>query len=352
MKIKLAILENDLVYSRRITAAFQARYADKLEIYSYSNETVALSDLKPNKIDVLLASDAFDISAEQLPSRCGFAYLVDSMDVESLRGEMAICKFQKAELIYKQILSLFSENAGNISGLRLSDDACTTIAFVSPIGGAGVSTLAASCAMHYASQGRKVLYLNLEKFGSADVFFQGEGQYGLSDVIYALKSRKANLSMKLESCIRRDPNGVFYFAPAQTTLDIIELKPDEIGRLISEICLCGSYEYLILDCDFNLDKNTMDLYHKAHKLVLVSDGSTVGNGKIQRLLNALNIIEDQSDSPLTGRMVLAFNKFSKRSGAAMETYGLPAIGGISRIEHSSVSQLVQEISRNELFDKI
>lgn len=352
MKIKLAILESDLVYSKRITAAFQARYADKLEIYSYSNETVALSDLRPNKIDVLLASDSFDISSEQLPSRCGFAYLVDAMDIETLRGEMAICKFQKAELIYKQILSLFSDNAGNISGLRLSDDACTVLTFVSPAGGCGASTLAAACAVRYATHGQRVLYLNLEKYGSASVFFQAEGQYGLSDVIYALKSKKANLSMKMESCIRRDSRGVCFFSQAQTSLDLLELKIDEIARLISEICLSGSYDYLILDCDFALDGSSLELLRKAHKLIVVSDGSPVGNGKLGRALNALNIIEEQNDSPLTGRMQLVYNKFSNRSGGSTESYGLPVLGGISRIEHSSVSQLIEEISHKEFFDKI
>lgn len=352
MKIKLAILENDAVYSKRITAAFQARYADKLEIYSYSNETTALADLKPSKIDVLLASDFFDISAEQIPSRCGFAYLVDTVDIESVRGEKAISKFQKAELIYKQILSIFAENAGNISGLRLSDDACTVLAFLSPSGGCGASSLAAACALRFAAQGRKVLYLNMEKYGAADVYFRSEGKYGISDVIYALKSRKANLAMKLESCVRTDSHGVSYFAMAQSALDILELKPDEIARLISEICLSGAYDYLILDCDFALDNGSLDLYRKAHKLVVVSDGSTVGNSKLGRAVSALNIMEEQSDSPLISRMHLAFNKFSKRSGGVTETYGLPVLGGASRIEHSSVDQLIEALSQNDFFDKL
>ena len=292
------------------------------------------------------------LRTEQLPSRCGFAYLVDAMDIETLRGEVAICKFQKAELIYKQILSLYSDKAGSISGLRLSDDACTILAFVSPAGGCGASSIAAACATRFASLGRKALYLNLEKYGSANVFFEAEGQYGLSDVIYALKSKKTNLSMKLESCVRRDDRGVFFFSQAQTALDLLELKTEETLRLISEICLSGAYEYLILDRDFGLDDYTLQLLRKAHKVIVVSDGSPVGNSKLGRALNALNIMEDQNDSPLTGRMQLVFNKFSTRSGAVTESYGLPVLGGISRIEHSSVVQLIEEISHKEFFDRI
>lgn len=79
-------------------------------------------------------------------------------------------------------------------------------------GGVGSSSLAAACALNFAARGRSVLYLNLEKFGGSSQFFSGEGQFDMSDVVLSLKSRKANLALKLESYVRRDPRGVFFFA--------------------------------------------------------------------------------------------------------------------------------------------
>lgn len=122
------------------------------------------------KIEVLVASDAFDIDFKKLPKRCGFAYFVDSMDVDTLNGQHAICKFQKADLIYKQILSVFSENAANVSGLKFGDDNCKILFFQAVSGGAGASTMAAACAAHFAAKGKRTLYLNLERFGSSDIF--------------------------------------------------------------------------------------------------------------------------------------------------------------------------------------
>lgn len=78
MKIKLAILERDMSYLKRIAAVFHAKYSDKLEIYSFTDEKVAMSALDQSKIDVLIASDVFEIDRTSLPKRCGFAYLVDS----------------------------------------------------------------------------------------------------------------------------------------------------------------------------------------------------------------------------------------------------------------------------------
>ena len=154
MKIKLALLEQDTNYLTRIVTAFSTRYADKFEIYSFTDEQVAMATLDSARIDVLVASDIFEINTKELPKRCGFAYFVNSADVETVNNERAICKFQKADLIYREILSIYSENAGNLSGLKLTDDSCRVIAFSTPVGGAGSSTMAAACAVHYAKGGK------------------------------------------------------------------------------------------------------------------------------------------------------------------------------------------------------
>ena len=54
---------------------------------------------------MLVASDRFEIDTTALPRRCSFAYLVESPDIESLRGQKVICKFQRVDLIYKQVLT-------------------------------------------------------------------------------------------------------------------------------------------------------------------------------------------------------------------------------------------------------
>ena len=84
MRIKLAILEKDQRYLNRIVAAFETKYADKFEIYSFTDQAIALSTLDSSRIDVLVASDTFDIDASVLPKRCGFAYFVDSPDVDTV----------------------------------------------------------------------------------------------------------------------------------------------------------------------------------------------------------------------------------------------------------------------------
>lgn len=112
MKIKLALLDSDQNYLNRIVTAFNIKYADKLEIYSFTKLESAMAALEPSRIDVLVASDTFVVESSALPKRCQLAYFVESADVDSVNDQRAICKFQKADLIYRQILSIYSEYRG------------------------------------------------------------------------------------------------------------------------------------------------------------------------------------------------------------------------------------------------
>ena len=152
MKIKLAILEKDKSYLTRIVSAFGTKYADKFEIYSFTDPDVAMGTLNSAKIDVLLAGDVFEIDVTKLPNRCAFAYLVDSVGIDMLNNQRAICKFQKADLIYKQILSVYAEKASSITGFRMDGDEGRVIAVCSASGGVGSSTIAAACAVHLAAR--------------------------------------------------------------------------------------------------------------------------------------------------------------------------------------------------------
>lgn len=352
MKIKLAILENDQNYLSRIVTVFSTKYADKFEIYSFTDKDIAFSTLDSTRMDVLVASDAFDIDISKLPTRCGFAYFVDSADVENVNEQRAICKFQKVDLIYKQILSVYSEKAGSVSGLKFGNESAKIIAFTSVGCGAGTSTMAAAAAMYFAHKHKKTLYLNLEKFGSADSFFCGEGQFDMSDIIFALKSRKANLPLKLESCVKQDASGVYFYSQSKIALDMHELTCDDMMRLISELKLTGAYDYIIIDIPFSIEANMLKVLRQTHAIVWVGDGTEISNLKIYRTFMALSIIEESADSPLTNRIMLIYNKFSSKSSKTIENIGIKNIGGAPRYEHASNSQILDQLYKMDMFGKI
>ncbi|MGN0316835.1 MAG: chromosome partitioning protein ParA [Lachnospira sp.] len=352
MKIKLAILEKDTSYLKRIISVFSTKYSEKFEIYSFTDSSVALSTLDIAKIDVFLANDSFEIDINNIPKRCGFAYLVDSMDVETVNNHNAICKFQKVDLIYKQILSIYSENTGSVAGLKIGDDTAKVIAFESVSGGCGASTMAAACALHFAAQGKKTLYLNFEKFGSSDSFFSADGQFDMSDVIYALKSKKANLALKLESFVKQDPRGVYFYSQSKIALDMMELSIDDIIRLITELKLTGSYNVIIIDMDFSIEENIFKMLEQTQAIVWVGDGSEISNNKLYRAYTSLSTMEQKIDVPLTNRLVLIYNKFSNKTCKTLDDIGIRNIGGNPRFDHATSAMVLEQVAQKDMFDKI
>lgn len=352
MKIKLAILEKDTSYLGRFVNVFSTKYADKIEIYSFTELEKAVETLASTKIDVFLCSDLFDVDFSTIPTRCAFAYFIESTDVETLNEKRVICKFQKIDQIYKQILSLYSEIAGNVSDSKIDDGFTKVIAFTSPSGGVGCSSLAAACAIYFATRGKKTLYLNLERFGSADRFFAAEGQFDMSDVIFAIKSKKANLAMKLESSVKVDPRGVCFFSESKSAMDMLELKNEECMHLIKELKISGSYEYIILDVDFLVGKDMLALYHQAETMVWVGDGSEVSNGKIARAHEVLTNIEQSMEVPLASKMALIYNKFSSKTSQLLNGINIRNVGGVPRFEHATTQQVITQLASMEIFSDI
>lgn len=352
MKIRIALLDRDKSYLTRIVSAFGTKYADKLEIYSFTDAEIALATLNSAKIEVLLASDVFSIDFNKVPSRCAFAYLLDAPGIDMLNDQRAICKFQKADQIYKQILSVYAEKASSITGFKMTGEESVVIAFCSASGGAGSSTMAAACATRLARQEKKVLYLNMEKFGSADVFFSGQGRFDMSDIVFALKSKKTNLPLKLESCVKQDANGVYFYSEAKFALDMMEMTAEDTIQLISELKFTGGYDYIILDLDFSIDREMLKIYRLAQAIVWVGDASVESNKKTERAYTALATLEADADAPLINRMSFIYDKVSSKSGKQINIPGLKVLGGAPRYTGANVHQIVQQLSQMDILDGI
>lgn len=350
MRIKLAILESDGVYLDRMVSVFNVKYGDKLEIYSFTDRNAALEALKTTKIDVFLADESFEAKGGELPSDCGFGYLVEEEEIESFKGETAICKFQKAEVIYRRILGIFSENAA-VAGLR-PEDGGRVLAFLSVGGGVGGSSAAAACAMRFAQKGKSALYLNLERFGSADVFFSAEGSSSLGDVIYAVKSQKGNLEIRLESSVKRDGSGVFFFSPPKLALDTAELNAQEVRRIICTLKRSGTYDYIIADFDFSMEREQLAVLEECDSIIFVADGAQMSNVKMERMLESLEVLEQQEGVKLLMRSGILYNRFSSQTSQKVKAAGIKEYGGIKRFEGCSARQLLRQLMDQPVFDEL
>lgn len=353
MKIRLALLDSDKNYLERLSVVFTNKYSDKIEFHSFTDEQMAIDSLKSGKIDVFLANENFKIEIKDVPGTCCFAYIAEDSGVESIREQQVIAKYQKADLFYKQILSLYAEKAKNVIGYKMSDKSKTKmISFVSMEGGAGCSTVAAAFAVYAARRGKKVLYLNLEQLGETENFFVGEGQYDFSDVIFALKSGKGSIALKLESTVRRDVSGVYFYSSPKVALDLLELEVEELESLVEELCASGGYDYIVTDLDFIFDKKMIRMFEVSAKIVFVNDGAEISNMKFERGYQALKIYEQQKNISFMEKAGVFYNKFSSRASKTIEGLEIGNLGGTPRFENATVKQITEQLVTLADFEKI
>ena len=343
MKIRLAILESDPHYLQRVVPIFNNKFGSDLEIYSFTDIDAALNCLNEKNIDVFLSSTAFKIYSAVLPGKCGFAYLVESMDIDKIDNKKTICKFQKCDLIYKQILSIYSEQIPNITGIsneRAGD--CKTIIFSSPSGGVGTSTVAAACAQSIASKGYKVLYLNLETYGDADSFFSCDGQFDFSEIIYAVKSTRTNRAMKLQSTVKQDQSGVYFYSSVKIAIDMMDMTADDFITLQNEIKALGTYNYIIIDVDFPKDRKFFKTFECCNNLVMVSENSTTSNLKIDKAIKAMQIMDSHSEYAIQPKTLLIKNKCANTK--ELNNHEIRLLGSFPIYEPSEPSQIAKQLS--------
>lgn len=352
MKIRLAILENDSNYLQRVVPIFNNKFGSDLEIYSFTDIGAALNCLEEKNIDVFLSSTAFNIDFSALPSKCGFAYLVESMDIDRIDNKKTICKFQKCDLIYKQILSIYSEQIPNITGIsneRAGE--CKTIIFSSPCGGVGTSTIAAACAQSIATKGYKVLYLNLEAYGDADNYFSCDGQFDFSEIIYAVKSTRTNRAMKLQSTVKQDQSGVYFYSSVKVAIDMMEITTDDLIVLQNEIKALGIYNYVIIDMDFPTTRKGFKFYEFCNNLVMVADSSTTANLKIDKAIKAIQIMDNRSEYAIQPKTLLVKNKCVNTK--ELNGHEIRLLGSFPIYEPSEPSQIAKQLSlSSNIFDQL
>ena len=344
MKIKVAVLDHDIEFMDRLAKIFQQKYADRISLSLFSSEDTLYDGLKNFHADIVLFDEFTKVKEENIPDGVTAGYFSEIPDVDEIGGFPAICKYQKAEMIYKMLLSLYAENLSDVK-LKKSKTEVQVVLFTSVQGGAGTSASAAAYALSQVRKKKKLFYLCLQKFGNAELYFQGEGKLSFSDVIYSLKSRKGNLLIKLESASQTDSSGVDFFDSCKNAYDMFELSDDEIRMLIQGLMQSAKYEEIVIDLSGELtERMVMLMKDYADSIVYVSDGSTTGNQKFERFCEAVRVTEQRQECEILQKTCLLYSRFSSKSSVRLEKTAVPVLGGIHRFEGIGGRKLAEKIS--------
>jgi MinD-like ATPase involved in chromosome partitioning or flagellar assembly len=354
MQIRLVIGVQDKRYMNNLVAYLEKNHLDKLEIFSFSAPEMLTGYLGKGSADVILIDEKFGISAASLEGYGKIAYLCDDTGERERDGIRLIAKFKKPDLIFKDILDLYAEG-GNRAAFRSGNQHSGNLILVTGFsGGTGASTFAAALAKTYASRGKKTLYLNLETTGGSSDFFSAHGAYRFEDVIFALKSQHTDVMLKMESTVRMDRSGVYFFEPCSTSMYMLELTNEDILRTLDVLADSGVYDYVVVDMNFRLSRDFMEIMSRMNRTILVENGGETANSKFIRTMQAVQILEEQTKLNVTAGMVVLYNAFSSsKSSSEIPELRIPVIGKIPPVKHALVCEIVEYmLMQKEIFDAL
>ena len=136
----------------------------------------------------------------------------------------------------------------------------------------------------------------------------GEGNVGFDEIIYAIKSKKQSVSLKIESSVLKTSEGLDFFNESRTALDMLEMSDEDISVLIKELQGMGKYRHIIIDSNLNPGSRLKVFSKFAYKIIFVFDDTKQGIKKMSDLNDALQIMENSGSIDITNKLSLICNK--------------------------------------------
>lgn len=333
MIIKVAIADKNKEYLERLVNGLE-RYPD-ISLAVYSDEESLEQAFQEKKYDVFLFDPAvYTKPAEYYQARADLKILLD--DNEKLVTDVyadakRVDKYQRVSIIYKKILELYSSVCGR--DVSKDDGDTSIIAYYSPIGGAGKTTLALISATKYAQNGKRTFYISFEDIASEDCYLPQDGEDGLSELMCHIE-RNTNLTMKIQSMLKSRNNNLFYLNHFNTPNDIYDMHVDELQELVTVICNTGLFDVIIIDMGTAMDEKNRALFDKADKIVIVERTDKISARKLSCFYEQQHIMNEYGD-----KMVRVIN-FDQGQKTDIHT-DIALLGKIGRLTDSDAGKTIE-----------
>ncbi len=351
MKINVFICSEDVLYCEKLVNYFNSHYYDKFQWNVYTDSSYLPQIFRTDAADLILVGGEMQAQMQELDGRWTeghlWAYLTEEAGGQE-EGRQYIEKYRRADRIYRDLLDLYAKKEHvHYENLSIVSGKTSFLAFVSAGGGTGASTLACAAAKACCRM-EKVLYFNLENLGSCGLCFTGEEKPGLDELVYAIKSRRNTLELKIESSVSRDESGVYYFKECENPMDLQTVSPDDMKELLKAIETSKTYDKVVIDLGNGIQDREVAVLSMANRIVMVAEQGEPAERKLQRYLEYMQTVEETKQVDIISKMQIYFNKTLK-SACLPEQVSQVRIGGaFPLIENGDFAGIVNKLADMEL----
>lgn len=313
-KIHLIIADGDEDYVDSITNYIVNNYSHRFQVNSFTKEEYLLDYISSNegKVDILLLCPQWytnSISKDRVDTiiiLSGGMLIDEAIDCEMIN------KYQRGDKLVSGILNCFAEVNPNKYYISDKDRKTKVIAVYSPIGGIGKTSIAVGSSMKSAEDGKSVFYLNLENMQSTSNFFDCENCQSISNVLYYIKEKKKNITLKIEGIRCTDPQyGIHYFSPPQSCIDLDEMSIDELEYLINKLKLSRNYDEIFIDMSTKLDEKNVSILNVSDEIILILGQEDLDRTKINLFMTQLDAFSKKNCLDLFPKIKMVLNKYTQ-----------------------------------------
>lgn len=305
MKIRIVLADTDENYIRHFMETIKKFYFEKVEIISFSKKDAFCTHLESHECDAILAEVSFFELCEKYSNAL---ILSEEKDVREIKGNRALCKYQKIDVLYKGILDFIAEQKTDITYVSATKKESPVIAFTSASGGVGKTTASLVYARQLVQKGYQVLFLSLENYSNTDYYLSGEGEGSFSNVLFAIKCGKGNLQLKVESSLKRTQGGLYYLSQPESPGEFLEMNQEDWEKLFLAVQKMGKYHCIVLDLPVAMDETSRNVLPFVDKIVAVTDGRDIVEDKNQKMILWLQQMKILKESMNEGKLLILRNK--------------------------------------------
>jgi len=294
MKIKLLIATDETDYAEHLSDSIARHHADVITVSVCLSQDRMREMLEAQKFDAALLEASFaegmDLSRITLPillAEEGRALPVTTAKLKWVK------KFQRISTMVSDVLELYAKVSG--SGWDPDREKALVTAVWSPAGGVGKTTVALAYATKKHSEGKEVLYLDLEPFSSVPAYFDEMGK-SISAVFEMLDNNEGNIKILIRGLRRQDNGGVSYFCHPDNFDDMNVLSAENISALIK--ACAGVTEELVIDMSCVCDDRTRQVFKLADRILLVIDPANVSHFKLSQFTSQHEVFDSIKDKAI------------------------------------------------------
>lgn len=320
-KINIVIADSDELYLNMLSN-YLIEKNSQFDVCSFSAEesfVKYISD-RNNKIDIVLFAENFLCDGIFTSDVKVKVILSDGTFIET-KGFEIVNKYQKAEKLINDILMIYADKTGRVEAVSKGNKNTKIVGVYSPVGGSGKTTLALSLSNAISSMGMKVLYFNAEKINSTIGVLDVAPTGNLSDVFLAVKTKGANIGLKIIANKYTDPKTqINYINPPDSAMEFNELTIDDFKKLIKEVDALSEFDVVIVDMASEYTNTKIEIMSDFDVILTPFTADTLSINKIKQYLNEFKLHSDLSE--IFAKTTLIANKTDANSMSQINCSGI------------------------------